>query len=223
MSQPESLPLLLKQLYLSTIDQHYQQQAEEAEKEIWSYLEFLGRLCHLENLSRHQRRLQRYIKESKLPPAKTLATLDLKAMPSVNAAKIQALADQTDWVKKAYNIIIFGPSGVGKTHLAAALAYRMIEQDIRVLFMPTTMMVQKLQKARADLNLDDFLTRLARIPLLILDDISYVKKSEVETSVLFELIADRYETGSLIITSNQAFSEWGCQPPKISTIEKWKK
>ena len=84
----------------------------------------------------------------------------------------------------------------------------MIEQGSRALFISTTALVQKLQKARAELKLQDQLIKLARFPLLILDDISYVKKSEMETSVLFELIADRYETNSLIITSNQPFGEW---------------
>jgi len=208
MQQPESLPLLLKQLNLSTMIQQYQRQAEEAEKEHWSYLGYLGRLCHLESISRREKRLQRYIRASKLPVGKTLPHFDFQAIPSVNAAKIEALGAQSDWVRQAHNVVILGPSGVGKTHLAAALGYRMIEQGLRVLFMPTTMIVQKLQKARAELQLNELLARLARIPLLILDDISYVKKSEVETSVLFELIAERYESGSLMITSNQPFSEW---------------
>ena len=84
----------------------------------------------------------------------------------------------------------------------------MIEQGCRALFISTMVLVQKLQKARSEFRLADQLTKLARFPLLVLDDIGYVKKSEMETSVLFELIADRYETNSLIITSNQPFGEW---------------
>ncbi len=135
-------------------------------------------------------------------------TFDFNVAKSINAAHIQALAENTSWVKQANNLIIFGASGVGKTHLASSIAYRMIEQGHRALFISTTALVQKLQKARSELKLVEQLAKLARFSVLVLDDISYVKKSEMETSVLFELIADRYETNSLIITSNQPFGEW---------------
>ena len=84
-----------------------------------------------------------------------------------------------------------------------------MEKGSRVFFMPTTAMVQKLQQARRDYKLPEYLAKLSRFDVLILDDIGYVKKDEAETSVLFELIAQRYENRSLIITSNQPFSEWG--------------
>ena len=208
MRTAETLPLLLKQLGLPSMYQHYQTQAEEAANHHWSYTTYLSHLCDLELTSRRQKRLQRYIKASKLPPGKTLTQLDFKAMPSINPAQIEALAEQTAWVKEANNVVLLGPSGVGKTHLAAAIGYRMIEHNMRVLFTSTTALVQILQKARAEFRLNTVLAKLARIPLLILDDISYVKKTEMETSVLFELIAERYESSSLIITSNQPFSEW---------------
>lgn len=118
------------------------------------------------------------------------------------------MANNIDWVQQANNLMIFGPSGVGKTHLAAAIGCRLIEKGIRVLFTPTTVFVQKLQQARRDYKLADYLNKLARFNMLILDDIGYVKKDEAETSVLFELIAQRYESYSLIVTSNQPFKEW---------------
>lgn len=118
------------------------------------------------------------------------------------------MADNPSWVKQANNLIIFGPSGVGKSHLASAIGYRLIERGTRVLFSSTTAMIQKLQEARKNHRLPEALAKLGRIPLLILDDIGYAKKDEQETSVLFELIAERYETSSLIITANQPFSEW---------------
>ena len=208
MANSATLPLLLKQLGLPMMYHHYEAKAEEAAQAHWTYPDYLSALSDLEVSSRRQKRIQRHIKESKLPPGKTLDTFDFKATKSINAAQIQALAESNSWVKQANNLVIFGPSGVGKTHLASAISYRMIEQGSRVLFASTTALVQKLQKARSEFKLADQLAKLARFPLLVLDDIGYVKKSEMETSVLFELIADRYETNSLIITSNQPFGEW---------------
>jgi len=118
------------------------------------------------------------------------------------------LARTTDWTRQAHNVVLFGPSGVGKTHLAAAIGYGLIEQGIRVRHCTTTALVQQLQQARQQLALDDALQKLDRYRVLILDDIGYVKKSDQETQVLFELMAHRYETGSLIVTSNQPFVEW---------------
>lgn len=208
MSNEASAPLLLKQLGLPTIYQHYAEQAHLAEKKHWTYTKYLAVLSDMELASRQQKRIARHIKAAKLPMGKGLDSFDFNACKSVNPAQIEALAESTDWVKQSRNLILFGPSGVGKSHLAAGIARRLIEQGIRVVYTSTTHLVQKLQQARAEYKLPEMLSKLARIPLLILDDISYVKKSEMETSVLFELIADRYETNSLMITSNQPFGEW---------------
>lgn len=208
MSNIATLPLLLKQLGLPSMLKHWEEEANKAKEKHITYAEYLSRLSNLEVSSRRQKRISRYITESKLPPGKTLDNFDFKVATTINPAQITALAENISWVNQGQNLIIFGPSGVGKTHLASAIAYRLMEQGIRALFMPTTAMVQRLQLARKEYKLADAIAKLSRVPLLILDDIGYVKKSEAETSVLFELIADRYENKSLIITSNQPFSEW---------------
>ena len=208
MCETATLPLLLKQLGLPSIYNNWEAVAREAEEKHWSYTKYLAILSELEATARYNKRVQRHIKESKLPSSKTLATFNFSAAKSINQAQIEALAENNDWVKNAENVVIFGPSGVGKTHLAAAIGYNLINQGTRVLFASTTEVVQKLQIARKEYKLPEALNKLSRYPLLILDDIGYVKKDEMETSVLFELIADRYENSSLIITANQPFADW---------------
>lgn len=208
MPSTATLPLLLKQLRLPTILAHFEEQAEIAEKNKSTYPEYLMMLSNIEAANREQKRIARHIKESKLPAGKTLDSFDFKLTKSLNVPQITALAENTGWVKQANNLLIFGPSGVGKSHLASAIAHRLIEQGIRCLSFQATALVQKLQQAKHEYRLPEVIAKLGRIPLLILDDIGYVKKDESESSVLFELISDRYETNSLIVTSNQAFGDW---------------
>ncbi len=215
----ETLPLLLKQLRLPAIARHWQENTRLAEKEHVSYGEYLAGLLELELVLRAQKKLTRAYKNSKLPAGKTLATYAFHQAKMVNQAQIQSLSEECSWVKDAQNLVLLGPSGVGKTHLAAAIAYGLLEQGITVFFSSTTMLVQALQLAKAELKLKKALDRLARFQLLILDDIGYVKKSEQETSVLFELIAHRYEYGSLLITANQPFGDWdNLFPDKIMAV-----
>lgn len=208
MHDTATLPLLLKQLYLSTMYRNWESVTKEAEEQRWSYPRYLATLSEQEVTARYNKRVQRHTKESKLPLSKTIATFNFSVAKSINQAQIEALAENPSWVKNAENIVIFGPSGVGKSHLSAAIGHAMITHGIRVLFTSTTDLVQKLQVARKEYKLPDALNKLSRFPLLILDDIGYVKKDEHETSVLFELIAHRYESESIIITANQPFSEW---------------
>ena len=203
-----TLPLLLKQLHLPCMHAQWEAMASQAEEDQWGYPTYLTCLANHELAGREQQRIARHIKEASLPPGKTLESFDFKLSTSIHAAQILALANDIDWLKRAANLVLFGPSGVGKTHLAAAIGYRLIEKGMRVFFTSTTALVQKLQRARRDYELSDALKKLMRFDLLILDDIGYVKKDETETSVLFELIAERYERHSLLITSNQPFSEW---------------
>jgi len=208
MPRSETLPVLLRQLRLSTMARLWEPLLDLAEEERWDPAQYLAALCEHELNERYSRRIARFTKESRLPVGKTLATFDFSQTPKIRPEKIAALTQNSDWVTRAENLLFFGPSGVGKTHLAAAIAHGLIEQSIRVRHFTTTALVQEMQQARADLRLENFLAKLDKYAVIVLDDLGYVKKSEAETHVLFELIAHRYETGSIIITSNQPFGEW---------------
>jgi len=208
MVQAATLPLMLKQLRLSSIARHWQGFLDKAERNGWDSAHYLSALCEQELADRYSRRIARYSKESHLPVGKSLASFDFAQVPGLAREQLQALAGSSDWTRQARNVLLFGPSGVGKTHLAAAIGHGLTTQSVRVRHFATTALVQQLQLARTQLRLEDALQKLDKYAALILDDFGYVKKSEQETQVLFELIAHRYETGSLIITSNQPFAEW---------------
>jgi DNA replication protein DnaC len=208
MPDPAALPQLLKLLSLSCMARQWETLQAQALRECWSLGQYLAALCEHELAHRHAQRLQRYLKESGLPTGKPLVQFDFHACPSLSPPRIAQLAQPPDWVEQAENLLLFGPSGVGKTHLAAAIGHGLIEQGRRVYFTATTHLVQQLQVAKRELRLPDALGKLDKYAVLILDDIGYVKKSELESSVLFELIAHRYESASVVITSNQPFSAW---------------
>ncbi len=158
--------------------------------------------------------------EARLPAGKTLATFDFDSVPMVSKAQVMALASGDAWLKNGANLLLFGPPGGGKSHLSGAIGLALVESGWRVLFQRTTDLVQRLQVvARRELALEAALAKLDRYDLLILDDIAYVSKDQAETSVLFALIAARYERRSLLITANQPFGEWGrIFPDKAMTL-----
>ena len=163
---------------------------------------------------RETRRMDRHRAESGLSPDKRLSSFEFAAVPSVSKAQVMALAEGHEWLDRGANVLLFGPTGVGKSHLVCGLGHALIEAGRRVLFTRCSDLVQRLQAARRDLRLPQELTRLDRFDLLILDDLSYVRRDQAETSVLFELIAERYERRSLAITANTPFSEWGAVFPE---------
>ena len=142
---------------------------------------------------------------------KTLDSFDFDAVPMVSRAHVMALAANDGWFEKGSHILCFGPPGSGMSHLGAGLGHAMVENGFRVLFTRTTDLVQRLQVARQALALalEAAIAKLDKYHPLILDDLAYVHKSQAETSVLFELIAVRYEHRSLLITANQPFADCG--------------
>lgn len=202
------LPVMLSTLRLPTIARLWQELGQRADREGWGTARFLTVLCEHEIHERHARRIARHLAEAALPPGKTLATFDFASVPTLRKAHVLALAQGDAWLDQGANILLFGPSGTGKTHLGAAIGVALVEQGYRVMFTRTTDLVQMMQAARRDLSLPAMLAKLDRFDCLILDDLGYVRKDQAETSVLFELIAERYERRSIIATCNQPFSEW---------------
>jgi len=150
-----------------------------------------------------------HLAEARLPSGKTLDSFDFEAVPVISKAQVMALAAGDAWLNNGANLMLFGPPGGGKSHLAAALGFALVEGGWRVLFTRTIDLVQRLQIARRERALEAAIAKLDKFHLLILDDIAYVTKDHAETSVLFELISARYERRSLLITANQPFGEWG--------------
>jgi DNA replication protein DnaC len=165
-------------------------------------------IFELEAGDRRERRVERLLRMSKLPPGKTLDTLDETRLPRPLLAQVHELATGS-FVDRAMNVLAFGLPGVGKSHVAAAIGHALVSSGRTVLFAPTYQLVQELLAAKRDLALPRALAKLDVFDLLVLDDIGYVQQAPDEIEVLFTLLAERYERRSVLITSNLVFSEWG--------------
>lgn len=197
----------LKKLFLSTIQNIYPTLAEQARAESLSYEQYLYELVEEEVRQRQQKRIERHLRESKLPMDKTLETFERGRLPGNVNAQVSSLLEG-GFLERKENILAFGNPGSGKTHLLCGIAYSLIGQGYRVLFRPCSLLVQDLLVAKRDLLLPKALKRLARYDAILIDDIGYVQHSRDEMEVLFTLLAERYETGSVMLTSNLPFSGW---------------
>jgi DNA replication protein DnaC len=208
MKNQTSTDMLLRSLCLTTMVHQYEGLAEKAEKDGWSYTEYLRNLCEVEICERQERRIERRLKQSGLPDGKSMATLDQKLLPMKVRRQIPRLIEGT-FVERAENVLAFGLPGRGKTHLLSAIARELvIRHDHRVLSVTAFHLVQQMLKAKRDLTLEGLLRKLDRYDVVLLDDIGYVQQDREEMEVLFTFLSERYERKSLMISSNLVFSEW---------------
>jgi len=203
------LAVMLNDLRLPAVKHVWKTFADRSDKEAWPAARFLSVIAEHELAERDRRRVERHLLEAKLLPGKTLESFDFTAVPMVSKAQVSALCAGDSWLEKGANLILFGPPGGGKSHLASAIGLGLVENGWRVHFVRTSDLVQKLQVARRELALEAAIKALDRFDLLILDDLAYLTKDQAETSVLFELIGARYERRSMLVTANQPFGEWG--------------
>ena len=198
----------LQTLRLSQMKAYWKELEQQAITMAWTPAKFLSHLCEQELAHRLQQRQKRYLTEARLPIGKRIDTLDLTAIKGINPVVIQHLGNQHDWLEKGHNLLLLGASGLGKTHIAAAIGSELVSHGIRGRFYGATALVQELQEAKQILKLNELLLKLDRYRFIIIDDIGYVSRDQQETSVVFELIAHRYERASLIITADKPFSQW---------------
>jgi DNA replication protein DnaC len=198
---------LLKELRLPVFRANYEELARQAQQENLSYEQYLLELVQRECQERRQGRIERLLRDSKLPLEKSWPALDLKRFPAKVLQQVRLLLEGT-FVDRRENVLVFGGVGSGKTHLLSALAQELVRSGRKALFTKCDLLVQEMLAAKRDLKLTRLLKRLAVFSALLIDDIGYVQQSREEMEVLFTLLAERYERGSVLLTSNLPFSKW---------------
>ena len=197
----------LTKLRLSGILQTLEVRNRQAIDGQWSYTEFLSRLLEDEVERRTQKQLQLRVRRSTANSAKTLETFDFLFNPAINRQQVLQLAT-CEFVRQRRNVLICGPTGTGKSHLAQALAHEAMRQGFDALFVNAHKMLQHIHGGRADGSLERRLQTYLRPDLLVLDDFGLKLLQQPAPSDLYDIIDSRYEQGSILLTSNRAPSEW---------------
>jgi len=203
----QALTECLRELHLPGVLAGYENLAEVARRESFSYEKYLQEVVEGERQLRHEKRVQRLLGQSRLPMEKILEAFDRGRLPLKVNAQLSRLLEG-EFVQRRENVLAFGNPGSGKSHLLCALGHELVRRGYTVLFRPCELLVQELLRAKRDLDIGRVLKKLRNYQVIIVDDIGYVQQSREEMEVLFSLLSDRYERGSLMVTSNLAFSEW---------------
>lgn len=202
------LDALLEKLKMDHLDAQLEAVCEQAAQRDLDYKSFLARALETEWQGRYQRGIETRLRQSRFPWVKTLEQFDFDFQPSLDRRQLRELAGLS-FVERAHNVVILGPPGVGKTHLAVALGVKAVEAGYSVLFLTLETLMTRLSKAQHENRLERSLKQLVYPKVLIIDEIGYLPLSQNEASLFFRLVVRRYERASLIITSNKSFLDWG--------------
>ena len=197
----------LKALKLPTFLREHQKLARQCAAEGMDHVRYLARLVELELIDRERRMVERRIKAAKFPTVKSLDSFDFSAIPKLNKMQVLELA-RCEWIDHRENVIALGPSGTGKTHIALGLGLAACQKGLSVGFTTAASLVSEMMEARDERRLLRVQKQMAGYKLLIIDELGFVPLSKTGAELLFELISQRYERGSTLITSNLPFDEW---------------
>ncbi len=197
----------LKGLRLPTMLREYDRVARQCAVEDVDYSRYLLRMTELELLDRERRAIERRIRQAKFPVTKSLDSFDFLAMPTLNKAMVLELA-RCEFLSRNENVLLLGNSGTGKTHIALALGLSACQHGHRVRFTTASALVSELIEARDEKKLLRFQKQIASYELLIVDELGFVPLSKTGAELLFEMLSQRYERGSTMVTSNLPFAEW---------------
>jgi DNA replication protein DnaC len=202
------LVALLTKLKMEHLEAQLDAVCEQAAQRDLDYKSFLERALEAEWQGRFQRGIEARLRQSRFPWIKTLEQFDFEFQPSLDRRQVRELAGLS-LVERAHNVVILGPPGVGKTHLAVALGVKAVEAGYSVLFLTLETLITRLAKAQHENRLERALKQLVYPKVLIIDEIGYLPLSREEASLVFRLVARRYERASLVVTSNKSFLDWG--------------
>jgi DNA replication protein DnaC len=202
------LEALLDKLKMEHLELQLDALCEQAAQRELDYKTFLAEALRLEWQGRFQRGIEARLRQSRFPWNKTLEQFDFDFQPSLDKRQVRELAGLS-FVERAHNVVILGPPGVGKTHLAVALGGKAVEAGYSVLFHTLESLMTRLNRAQHENRLEASLKQLSYPKLLILDELGYLPLTHQEASLFFRLVVRRYERGSLIVTSNKSFLDWG--------------
>jgi DNA replication protein DnaC len=198
----------LTRLKLMTVPSCLDHLAQEAAAHDWTYIEFLDQLLDAELMARHEKEVLAKTKRARLPFVKTLDQFDFVFQASISERQVRDLASMR-FVAHGENVLLLGPPGVGKTHLAVGLGMAAIAQGLSVVFMTIASLLEQLDRDRKADKLHQRLKSLARPNLLILDEMGYFPLDSQAAQFLFQLVSRRYQKGSIILTSNKSYGDWG--------------
>lgn len=204
----EELITGLKQLHLGQIARDYVEISKISEKEKRTYEQYLAKLVEIELMEKHRQRVDRLVKQAQIPIKKTFEAYNFDVREGITAKEFNRLATG-DFLKGAGNLVFYGDHGVGKSHLASVLTEKLCALGFKCLFSSTHQLISQLLLAKRDLSLVSLMKRLDKYDLVAADELGYVPHDQEGADLFFQLISQRSERKSLLITTNLTYSEWG--------------